>query len=213
MSVLSAMKSAAALQVRRVEDWWYDWTRGVRTGSAAIPHRAADTAGPARDGYIYLPVRARNLRAALRALPINAHSEYTFIDLGSGKGKSTFVAAELPFRKVIGVEYSEALFRQAEENVRTLNPARKKCGGLEMILADAATYDFPAGKLVVYFFNPFGPEVMDYVLQNLRRAMAAEPRHVVVLMLWPEQSAMVAAMAEMRLCAKNRRYEIFEARA
>jgi tRNA G46 methylase TrmB len=64
---------------------------------------------------MYGPVRVANAHAALRDLPLvhtqnggaggGAYSQYTFIDVGSGKGRVLFVAAEYPFRKVIGVEF------------------------------------------------------------------------------------------------------------
>jgi tRNA1(Val) A37 N6-methylase TrmN6 len=42
---------------------------------------------------------------------------YTFVDGGAGKGRALLLAAELPFRKVIGVELNEALARIAQRNV------------------------------------------------------------------------------------------------
>jgi SAM-dependent methyltransferase len=211
VSILSKALSAASLRVRGVEDWWFDRTRHVDTRPDRGLHRAVDVVGSLRDGYLYLPVRARNLRSALRALPIDRPAEYTFIDLGSGKGKSVFVAAELPFKRVVGVEYSAALDEQAQANAQSFRRPANGSACIEMVHADAAEYVFPAGKLVVYFFNPFGPEVMGCVLRNLEQSLRESPRHVVVLLLWPEQAVMVAAMPAMRLCAKTRRYEVYEA--
>lgn len=198
------------MRVRAIEDWWFDTTRRVRTAPDRVPRTAKDIVGTQRDGYVYLPVRARNLRAALRALPIDRPEEYTFIDLGSGKGKSVFVAAELPFRRTIGVEYSAALYQQAQANVHSLRRRTNGCERIEMVHADAAGYVFPPGKLVVYYFNPFGPEVMGCTLRHLEQSLREESRHVVVLLLWPEQAAMVAAIPGMHLCARTKRYEIYE---
>src|SRR5947209_2929304 len=39
--------------------------------------------------------------------------EYTFIDIGCGKGRAVLLATELPFREVIGVELSPALVETA----------------------------------------------------------------------------------------------------
>ena len=211
VSVFWNVISGMSLRIRAIEDWWFDTTRRVKTSPDRIPRRASDVVGVQRDGYVYLPVRARNLRAALRSLPIERPEEYTFIDLGSGKGKSVFVAAELPFRKAIGVEYSAALHQAAKANVQSFRASAGGSRRIEMAHADAAEYSFPPGKLVVYYFNPFGPEVMGCTLKNLEVALAEEQRHVVVLLLWPEQAAMVAAMPGMHLCAKTRRYEIYEA--
>ena len=65
---------------------------------------------------------------------------------------------------------------------------------------------------MVYIFNPFGPEVMKLVLENLGLSIASHPRHVVMLLLWPEQSQMVDEMPGMNLYRKTRRYDIYQTR-
>jgi SAM-dependent methyltransferase len=208
--IVSRMRSFVVLRLRAIEDGWFDRSRRVQTAGDAVPHRATDTIGPARDGYLYLPGRPRNVRAALRALPLPNPSEYTFIDLGSGKGRSVFIAAELPFQRVVGVEYSAALHRQAEANAQTLRRGNLRCKQIDFIHGDAAEYDFPAGRIVLFLFNPFGPEVMGCVLANLQRSLRSHPRHVIILLLWPELAHMVAAVDGMRLREKTRRFEIYE---
>ena len=120
-----------------------------------------------------------------------------------------FVAAEMGFRRVVGVEFSRSLHAQALENVRLF---RGRTGvAIECVLADAAEFAFPAGDLVIYLFNPFGAETMGRVLGNLRRAMTEAGRHVVVVLLWPEHGAMVAAVPGMRRVRATRRHQVFEA--
>lgn len=48
------------------------------------------------------------LRQILDRLPLD-FEEYTFIDLGSGKGRALLIASEYPFRAVVGVELSPKL--------------------------------------------------------------------------------------------------------
>lgn len=209
MSLLNRIKSAVSLKVRAAEDWWFDRTRHVNTAAVPVPYRATDTTGPQRDGYVYGPARARNVRAALAALAIGDPSNYTFIDLGSGKGKVLFVAAELPFKRVIGVEYSAAMHRDAESNLRTLRPGTSTTR-IELVHCDAATYDFPGGNLVLFMFNPFGPEITGLVMRNLQDAIRREPRHVVIIMLYPELAHIVAGTPGLRQAVRTRRFEIYE---
>ena len=82
---------------------------------------------------------------------------------------------------------------------------------IESVLADAGEFQFPAGDLVIYLFNPFGAETMGRVLGNLARCLAETPRHVVVVLLWPEHGAMVAALPGMRRVRGTRRHEVYEA--
>lgn len=212
MPALAALKTALVGKVREAEDWWFDWSRRVKTGDDGHHRTAQDTVGQKRDGYIYGPARAKNVRAAIAALGIKDYRDYTFVDLGSGKGRPVFLAAELPFRKAIGVEYSQAMHRAATENLRTFRGPAERRERMEFVEADAAEYELPAGNLVLHLFNPFGPEVMVHVLRNLEASLRNEPRHVMVVLLWPTLSEMVAAVPGMRPFLRSRRYDIFETR-
>jgi SAM-dependent methyltransferase len=196
--------------VRSVEEWWFDATRRVKTSGNAAAPTAAKVVGAIRDSEIYVPVRAANAHAALRDLPVSDYSQYTFIDVGSGKGRMLFVAAEYPFRKVQGVEFAVDLHEQALANIGRYKHRRQRCGEIESVNADAAEFEFPHENLVLYLFNPFGPEVLGRMLANLRQSIERCPRHVVVLLLWPENSELVAKMDGMREYKKTRRYHIYQ---
>jgi SAM-dependent methyltransferase len=197
-------------RVRACEDWWFDTARRVKTAGDAAAPAASGVVGEIRDSHIYAPVRAANAHAALQDLPIEDYSQYTFVDVGSGKGRMLFVAAEYPFRKVIGVEFATDLHEQALENIGRYRYAGQRCGEIVSVHADAAELEFPDGNLVVYLFNPFGPEVMGRMLANLGRSLERRPRHVVVVMLWPEYADLVAGMRGMRAYRQTRRHHIYQ---
>ena len=198
------------LWFRAGEDWWFDKSRRVDTSGLAPKPDPSKVVGEVRDSNIYGPVRAANAHTAIRDLPIRDFSQYTFIDIGSGKGRVLFIAAEYPFRKVLGVEYSTDMHRAALENIRRYKHGKQRCSDVESISANAAEYEFPDGNLVLYLFNPFGPEIMRRMLANLQRSLSDKPRHVVILMLWPEQARIVAEMPGMRTYRQTRRYHIYE---
>ena len=75
------------LWFREIEDWWFDRSRHVDTSGLAPKPDPSRVVGEVRDSNIYGPVRAANAHAAIRDLPIRDFSEYTFIDIGSGKGR------------------------------------------------------------------------------------------------------------------------------
>jgi len=207
MSVLSRAKST----IQALEDGWYDWTRGVDTLGDPMVRPRNDVVGDSSDGKAYLPAALRNVRSTLRLLPVDDPAQYTFIDMGSGKGRCVFLAATLPFRKVVGVEHSAGLHEAATANLRTLRCSAQERERVELIHGDAGSYKFPAGNIVLFLFNPFGPEVMGRVLKNLERAMQEEERHVVAVLLWPELSEMVANVRGMQLVHHSRRVDIFAA--
>ena len=43
--------------------------------------------------------------------------EFTFIDIGSGKGRVLMMAADYPFRRILGIELLPDLHRAAQENL------------------------------------------------------------------------------------------------
>ncbi len=70
---------------------------------------------------------------------------------------------------------------------------------LRLVRADASTYAFPPGDLVVYLYNPFAAPVLDAVLVNLRAR--PERREVVLLYHTPVQRATVEASEAFELTA------------
>ncbi len=193
-----------------MEDWWFDTTRSVRTSGDERQFNASTVVGPLRDSLNYHPARVSNARAALHDLPIRDHSQYTFIDIGSGKGRMLFLAAEFPFRQVLGVEFATGLHQLASANIRRYNGFSQRCASIESVNANAAEFDFPNRNLVIYVFNPFGSEIMSKMLENLTHSIKTNPRHVIILMLWPEQSHLVEQMPLMQVYKKTRRHHIYQ---
>ena len=54
--------------------------------------------------------------------------EFTFLDIGSGKGRALLLAAEYPFRRIVGVELMPELNSMAEENIRRFASQKRPCG-------------------------------------------------------------------------------------
>ena len=220
---LDSLKSGVKERVRACEDWWFDTTRRVQTSGLVARPPASKIVGEISDSYIYGAVRVANAHAALRDLPLGGaeglgaggggFSRYTFIDMGSGKGRVLFVAAEYPFRKVIGVEFSNALHAEAMANLKRYRYSGRRCADIEPVHVDARDFEFPDDNLVIYLFNPFGPEVMERMLANLERSLERHPRHAIVVMLWPDHSDVVERMSIMRVYKKTRRHHIYEAGA
>jgi predicted RNA methylase len=127
----------------------------------------------AKWGVHYAPSREDIFRKALRSLPIR-FQDYAFIDLGAGKGEMLLLAAEYEFRRVVGVEYSEALAAIASTNARTASGLMFK--RVECIWADATEFDLPQDPAVLYLYNPFQGRVMDKVVRNIEQTLRAAPR-------------------------------------
>jgi len=171
----------AALAVR-AESWWFDYRHGVHTSTATRDQVTYDETV----GFWYLPTRPATAQAILRELPISDYCDYTFVDFGSGKGRMLMLAAEYSFRAVEGIEYDPYLHECAEQNLARRRGFRQGPSPIVLKNINACDYDFPAGCLVLYFFNPFGPDVMQTVLSRLDESLERSPRRVLVVSLYAE---------------------------
>src|SRR5262245_22843018 len=95
------------------------------------------------------------------------------------------LAAELPFRKILGVEFSSELHEIAERNFAACAGQLKGFQDLHAILGDAAEFVPPDDPLVCYFYNPFGETVMRQVVKNLERSLRTVPRAAYVVYIDP----------------------------
>jgi predicted RNA methylase len=114
--------------------------------------------------------------------------DFTFIDIGSGKGRTVLIASRLPFRRVIGVEYCPKLNEVARENVARFPISEKRCGSVEVVDADGGQYQIPNDPLVLFLNNPFGAPVMTRVVQNVVASFKRHPRRIVVIYFWPNHA-------------------------
>jgi hypothetical protein len=173
---------------RAAADRRFDAERQVDTASwVRVPD--LDTDSPNRRHAVrYQPSSVDVFRLLMGKLRVE-HGDFTFVDYGSGKGRVLMLAAEYPFRRIVGVEFSEALDRVARENLARLGDEAAR---IETVVMDAAQFDPPPGPLVLYFFNPFAPAVLGPVLDRVRASLGADPRPAyVVLTAPPELGALV----------------------
>jgi predicted RNA methylase len=138
-------------------------------------------------GRVYQTISSWRALPLFRSLAL-PWEEFVFLDLGSGKGKMLLLAAELPFRRIVGVEYCRSLHDVAVRNIQNYkNPARR-CLDVTSTYADATRYPFPTDPLVVFMFNPFGPPVMRLVLERLSESVRSSPRRVLIVYVNPVHS-------------------------
>jgi SAM-dependent methyltransferase len=98
---------------------------------------------------------------------------YSFVDVGAGKGRALLLAAELPFRKIIGVEVSEDLSRIAQRNVARWTRVAKPKAKIRVVHEDAAKFRWPRTPLLVYLYNPFACSLVAQMAERLAAAAAS----------------------------------------
>src|SRR5215470_7346670 len=108
---------------RRYGDVEYDWDHRVDTTSATVGWH---------DRLLgifhspYQPTEPALFYEMLAQLDVN-FSDYTFIDIGSGKGRTLLMASDYPFRRILGVELLPELDRTARENIAKYKSDKQKC--------------------------------------------------------------------------------------
>ena len=110
--------------------------------------------------------------------------KYTFVDFGSGKGKALLLAAGYGFKKVIGVEISEELCREAEANIANFRGPMIS-GSIHAVCCDAEKFEMPDGPLYLYFYNPFDEAVMSNVIANIKTEFARQVRPIYSALVYP----------------------------
>jgi SAM-dependent methyltransferase len=139
---------------------------GIDTGGFMPPDLLV--ADPATAPLIsaYLASSPELLRLVLKS--IGGLSQMTFLDCGCGKGRALAVAAEFPFRRIIGVEISDPIFAVLARNMAAIGRE-----DIEIIQADIRSVLLPDGDLLLYLYNPFGQEILAELAEKMRRHIAA----------------------------------------
>ena len=180
---LPGQHSAAAASYydeRRSKDVAYDAETGLDTGGIIDLGNLTIASPNAAFGNAYMATTPEEFEAGLAALdlPIEGMS---FLDLGSGKGRTLFLAARHPFTRIIGVEFARELHEAALANLARLPSERR----IELIHGDAATYSLPEGPLLLFIYNAFDRPLMSRVAACTLEAWRSAPRPLRVLLVNP----------------------------
>jgi SAM-dependent methyltransferase len=170
-------ESTPAQRRRRYGDAEYDWDYRVDTTSATVGWRER-LIGQFHSAY--QPTEPALFKEMMASLNID-FQEFTFIDIGSGKGRVLLMAADYPFRRILGVELLPALHRVARENLSAYKSDSQQCFALETVCGDAREFIFPAEPILLYLFNPLPELALIEVMANLDHSLKQFPRVVYLL--------------------------------
>ena len=188
---------------QRYGDIDYDWEHQVDTTEATVSFRNR-LLGVFHSAYQSTQPEA--FHQMIEGLEID-YSQFVFIDLGSGKGRTLLMASDYPFHQVIGVELLPELNLVAQENIRVYkggvgNRVRSICG-------DARTFVFPNHPTVLFLFNPFPQPVLEEVLAKLMQSLKEHPRAFYVIYYNPVLESVLATKTDMQLIQRTEQYATF----
>ena len=145
----------------------FDRTHSTDTAADICLERAGLTATQARRGNtIYRVFWEDSFEAIFDDLPID-HGQFTFVDIGAGKGKLLLLASHYPFRRIVGVELAPLLHEIALRNIGTYHSPDQRCTELFSVLGDALLYELPDDALVCLMVNPFDRATIARVLGRI----------------------------------------------
>jgi len=198
----------------RFGDADYDWDYRVNTTSGAVGwrdrllgmfHSAYQPTEPAAFHEMIEAVQ-QSLRPGESTINFR---DFTFIDLGSGKGRTLLMASDYPFRRIIGVELLPSLHQIAQQNLRQYKSESQKCFAVGSICGDATDFPLPEDPLVIFLFNPFPESGMRRVVANLEQSLRAHPRPVYVLYHNPLLEHTLSERGPLRKIAGTQQYSLF----
>jgi SAM-dependent methyltransferase len=164
----------------------FDQTHGVDT-SGLVPAAHLLTGHP-NDEHVtaYYGVAPSILRTLIdkwrETIPPHPIHRYTFLDIGSGKGRGLLVASEYHFKKIIGIELNPQLAAIARQNIAAWTAAHAaditapQLAPIEVLEQDALDYEFPRTPTLLFLFHPFEAPVLQQLLKNIEAQYAARPK-------------------------------------
>lgn len=190
---------------QRYGDVDFDWDHRVDTTAATVAWQdrlAGMFLSP------YQPTEPTLFHEMMRSLGIDC-SRFIFIDLGSGRGRTLLMAAEYPFKRIIGVELLPLLHAVAEENISKYKDKSSRCIEVASTCQDAREFVFPAEPIVLYLFNPLPQAGLQKVLQHLEDSLRTHPRPVWVVYHNPLLEHVLAGCHAFRKISATHQYCVY----
>ncbi|HUO14484.1 MAG TPA: class I SAM-dependent methyltransferase [Verrucomicrobiae bacterium] len=194
---------------QRYGDADYDWDYRVNTTSGAVGWRDR-LLGVFHSPYQPTePALFRKMIEALREAENFDPRQFTFLDLGSGKGRTLLMASDYPFERIIGVELLPSLHAVAKENLAAYHNESQRCFEIESVCADATSWSLPATPLLIYLFNPFPEAGLRRVIANIEQSAISSRCALYVLYHNPLLEHVLAGRSSWRKVSGTHQYSIF----
>ena len=121
----------------------------------------------------------------LQALSNSEHiaKKDKIIDYGCGKGRVSFYLAYSRKVRMIGVEYDVRLYKAAIENKNRCISSNR----VEFICKNASEYEIDEDVNGAYFFNPFNVDVLNDVINNIKKSLLINKREFKLFFYYPSK--------------------------
>lgn len=165
----------------------FDEPLGVDTGGTQHLLELTIQSRNAALGVSHIATGPSHFHNAMRALDIDPRG-FTFVDLGSGKGRALMMAADYPFAAITGVEFAEELHAICRRNLERFGDRR-----ISSCLGDAEQFDFPPADPVVFINNSFDRPLVERIAERLVASVRENSRTVRLVYVNPRAPELFAA--------------------
>lgn len=179
--LLGTIKAAIkALTRRAASPAQHPFDKLYGTDTSGVIGGGALATGHPHDVYItaYAGIAPSRFEAALtrwRSTITARVEDYTFIDLGCGKGRALLLASRLRFREVIGIELNPQLVAIAQRNARLWQHPGEARSPITIQIGDATQPSLPAGPTILFFYNAFAEPLVHRLAHHLSHAATTHP--------------------------------------
>ncbi len=183
----------------------YEKQLGINTHSIVNLNKLTLAGENSEQNHHYQGASYYILFSIFEKLPIETKN-LPLIDYGCGKGRALFVAEQCGFTNLIGVDIAKELIDDANAN-KAVYVRKNSQSKIDFLFEDATKYLIPDNAQVFYFFNPFGEEVLQKVIDNIKESVKQHPRKVYCIYLNPKYKAVFEENGfKVFYIEKNKRY-------
>src|SRR5262245_13385365 len=185
-----AAARACVLEARRLQNILIDRELGIRT----VCPRGRTIVGPTTfDDPVYYEATDYALLGRY-IKPLRLRRDDVIFEVGCGMGRTLCVLALMPVRKCVGIEVLPELSQRAVANARRLRGRRAE---IEIRCCDAVFTDYSQGT-VFWFNNPFGPDSLLSVMQQIEHSLQLRPRAIQIAYIYPRHEHVMRSFPWLR---------------
>ncbi len=156
----------------------------------------------------YEAMKSKNFYLVMNSLNIE-WSNYSFIDVGSGKGKVLLLASKYPFQRIIGVELSRTLVEKAKENISNFRPKSSFLKRITLINKDIIDYNPTKENVIFFLYNPFNAEIMTSFVKKIELLVKSQKNRIIIIYFNPVHVEMFRGSDHFQPTMITDKYAIF----
>lgn len=186
----------------------FDQRFSVDTNQSSIPDDRCIGSASQKWGLHYVPTPENLFQRMLHHVQADLR-DYVFVDFGAGKGRVLLMASEYPFKRILGVEYSEPLVAIGQKNIRAYHSQTQRCRDVSYLCADVSEVILPAEPIVLYCYNAFQGKVMDRVIRNVKHSLRRHPRDLWIVYFTPWEHRKFKRIPSVRIIESNWQFCVY----